>query len=635
MPAPLTAKGAWTPRVASPSYALAICAAAAMLTVWPHLNRIRMVALRFDGWRRPQRGLRRWTTWLRGRIRSSELWLVFIAAGVGAGAGALAMAQGWAAHGAQVLLFGIEPEVRLSSAPPIAPIRLLALPAGGVIMGALAWLWARRRPAPPVDPVEANALRGGRMSLQDSAFVAVQTLISNGFGASVGLEAAYTQVGAAVASRVGVWLNLRRADLRIMVGAGAGAAIAAAFGAPLTGAFYGFEVVIGAYTVSSIGPVAAAALVAALVARASGEGVYGMAPYAAGGALTASAYGLYAGLGLLCAFAGVAVMRLVALLEGAVARTRLPRWARPAIGGTILIVFAAASPQTLSSGHGALRYDLSVDLGLRMVLALLALKAAASIVSLGFGFRGGLFFASLFMGSLLGRAYAEGLALTHWSGLALDPTVASLVAMSALAVAVVGGPLTMSFLALETTGDFGITAACLSASLFASVVVRETFGYSFSTWRLHLRGQTIRSANDVSWLRNLTAGSMMRTSTASIAVTAGLAEAKRRFPLGATKQAVLIDDAGAFAGLLPIDALYAEPEGSAKRLAALAVHADVALTPEMTIKEIMQTFDRSQADALVVVDRDGAPLGLVSEAYATRRYADELEKARRDLIGEN
>ena len=168
--------------------------------------------------RQPAAVTRRLLAWLRAQIRSSELWLVAVALLVGTLAGGMATVMGVIAHAVQVALFGIEPEVRLSVAPPIAPIRLLAIPAGGLILGALAFLWSRRRPAPPVDPVEANALRGGRMSLQDSVYVAVQTLISNGFGASVGLEAAYTQMGAAVASRLGVWLTLRRADLRLPPG---------------------------------------------------------------------------------------------------------------------------------------------------------------------------------------------------------------------------------------------------------------------------------------------------------------------------------------------------------------------------------------------------------------------------------
>ena len=144
--------------------------------------------------------------WLRTQIRSSELWLVGIAVLVGAAAGAMAVAQNLTAHAIQVVLFGIEPEVRLSVAPPIAPIRLLAIPAGGLILGVLAFLWTRKRPGSIVDPVEANALRGGQMSLRDSVLVSAQTLISNGCGASVGLEAGYTQIGGGVTSRMGRWL---------------------------------------------------------------------------------------------------------------------------------------------------------------------------------------------------------------------------------------------------------------------------------------------------------------------------------------------------------------------------------------------------------------------------------------------
>ena len=74
--------------------------------------------------------------------------------------------------------------------------------------------------------------------------------------------------------------------------------------------------------------------------------------------------------------------------------------------------------------------------------------------------------------------------------------------------------------------------------------------------------------------------------------------------------------------------------GGEDGLAALAVNAQAVLSPEMSIKEIMAAFDRAQSDELAVVDADGQVLGVLTEAYATRRYAEELEKARRDLTGE-
>ncbi|WP_204307577.1 chloride channel protein, partial [Enterobacter hormaechei] len=71
----------------------------------------------------------------------------------------------------------------------------------------------------------------GRLSLNDSIIVAVQNVISNGFGASVGLEAGYTQLASGLASKLGLSLQLRRAELRILVGCGAAGAISAAFNA--------------------------------------------------------------------------------------------------------------------------------------------------------------------------------------------------------------------------------------------------------------------------------------------------------------------------------------------------------------------------------------------------------------------
>ena len=159
---------------------------------------------------------------LRGRIRASELWLVVIAAGVGALSGLMTVAVGAGAHGLQSLLYGLDAGERLSAIAALPAARLAVLPLGGLLLGGVTFFWVRRRPRTVVDPVEANALRGGRMSARDSAFVGVQSLISNGFGASVGLEAAYVQLGSGLASLTGGALNLRRSDLRAFVGAGAG-----------------------------------------------------------------------------------------------------------------------------------------------------------------------------------------------------------------------------------------------------------------------------------------------------------------------------------------------------------------------------------------------------------------------------
>ena len=111
---------------------------------------------------------------------------------------------------------------------------------------------------------------------------------------------------------------------------------------------------------------------------------------------------------------------------------------------------ALLTPQVLAAGHGALRLDWPLALPVRTLGFLILLKLTASMVSLGSGFRGGLFFASLFVGSLVGKLYGVGLERLM-PGFGLDVTACMLAGMGTFAVAIVGGPLTMSFLVLETT----------------------------------------------------------------------------------------------------------------------------------------------------------------------------------------
>ncbi len=574
----------------------------------------------------------------RTSVRSSEVLLVIVAALVGVGAGAAVTAMSGLSQLAHVLFFGIALDQRLSAVDRVKPFAALTAPVlGGLAIG-LIELWRRHRGSRvPVDPVEANALRGGRMSLRDSIVVGLETLISNGSGASVGLEAGYTQVGAGLASRVGLMLRLRRKDLRIMVGCGAAGAIAAAFGAPLTGAFYAFELIVGVYSVSNVAAIMAASLSAVLTATALGG-----APYALNAAPVVGIqpihYVMLMGIGLVACAIGVAVMQTTAWVERGFELSRLPKWVRPAVGGLIVGGLAIISPQVLGAGHGAMKLDVPLDLPMRALLLLIGLKLIGSMISLGSGFRGGLFFASLFVGALIGKFSAA--VYGRWlPGFGLDPTACILTGMGVFAVAVVGGPLTMAFLVLETTGDFTVTAPILAACVVTSLAVRETFGYSFSTWRLHLRGETIRSAADVGWVRSMTVGKLMRKVPRTIPASASLTEFRRRYPLGSGNVVVVLDAQEHYAGLVLIPDLFAaelDPAKDATAVGSLARQTSVALLPQWNVKKALAFFERAESETLAVVESEEAPvvIGLLNEAFATRRYAEEQDKANQGVTGQ-
>jgi CIC family chloride channel protein len=317
------------------------------------------------------------------------------------------------------------------------------------------------------------------------------------------------------------------------------------------------------------------------------------------------------------------------------ARIRLWPPLRPALGGLCVGLLALLTPQVMSSGHGALHFSGIVAMPLQVIAAVFVLKALASIVSLGSGFRGGLFFATLFMGALGGRLFAAGVDLV-WPGLALDPNVYAVIGMSALSASVIGGPLTMSFIALESTGNLWLTTVVLVAVMISTQITRELFGYSFATWRLHLRGETIRSAADVGWIRDLTVRRLMRPDVATVDAGIGIEEFRAKFPLGSKTQVVAVDSAGHYVGLAVVAEAHATDVETAHGLMGILHHRDVVLHPVMNIQEAIAVFDAAEAESLAVVDTDGdrQPIGIVTEAHAMRRYAEESERRRREAIGE-
>src|ERR1039458_4136811 len=184
---------------------------------------------------------------LRAIVRARESSVIVLALIVGALAGLVIAVMGEAVALMHLTFFGLDPGERLSGRGPLNPLYAFLTPCLGGLLFGLATAYITRRRGTEVDPIEANALHGGRMSIRGSLIVAAQTVWSSGVGASVGLEAGYTQLASGIASKIGQAFRLRRSDMRVMVGCGAAGAIA--------GAFYGFELIIGSYSVASLAPV--------------------------------------------------------------------------------------------------------------------------------------------------------------------------------------------------------------------------------------------------------------------------------------------------------------------------------------------------------------------------------------------
>jgi chloride channel protein, CIC family len=589
----------------------------------------------------------RWRSLLWGlrrkHLRNNEIALIMASATLGIAIGLGVIAIQILVQQIHEVAYAIPPGTHLSEGGALDWWRVLLLPTiGGLLSGGVSTLIRRWRPREIVDAIEANALFGGKMSLIDSTNLTVLTLISSGFGASVGLEAAYTQMGSGIASRFGQSLGFRRGDLRTLVGCGAAAAIAAAFNAPLAGAFYAFELVIGNYSPSVLAPIAMAALSGTLVVRAiSGEeAIFGLDAQVR---IAGIDYALFAALGVLAAGIAVATMIAVSRIERLLRRQAMPAWLRPTTGGVAVGLVATIYPQVLGSGHGAIQQILEHGLPWKILVGLIAAKALASAISVGAGFRGGLFSSSLLLGSVFGGAAVIALQVAFRQlgvgEIELDRIAYTLVGMSSVAAGIVGAPLTMIFLVLELTGSFLATLGVMVGVIVASLVVRLTFGYSFATWRFHLRGVPIRGGHDVGWLGQLTVGRLMRRDVQSTSAGTTIGALRQRVPLGATKCVFLVDGDNRYAGIVAtsdvhnpdLDDRLDRPVGE-----VLPVAADQFLLPEQNVRVALGRFLHAEAETLAVLDdvRSFHVVGLLTEGYALRRYNEELERSRAEELGD-
>lgn len=572
---------------------------------------------------------------LRAMVRADEIWLTVLAAVVGAFSGLCVVLITTVTLFLHSVLFGTGNTLNghLSGLTWLPPWRVLTvLTLGGLTLGLFGVFASRIMPRRPVDPIEANALHGGRMSVRDSLIVALQTVLSNGIGGSIGLEAGFTQIASALASRIGQSFRVRREDLRVLVGAAAGAAIGAAFNAPVAGAFYAFELVIGSYSLVSLPPVAIAALAGVGVAHLFGH-VPAAVMIADPGGLTWNGSISVILISILSALTAIGVMHCVTRTEALFRLLPGPIWLKPAVGGAMVGGLAVIHPSVLSAGHDAMRVVFAGWISPWMALGLLVLKALSSCISIGSGFRGGLFFASLYLGTLAGTVYG---ALLEWLGLApVSLTACALIGMSAMAVAIIGSPMTMVCLFLELTGSISMSGATFVAAVLSLLTVRRLFGYSFATWRFHLRGESIRSAVDIGWMRSLNVRRMMRGQVRTIPSDTPLNRAQALFPLGSAQRVVLLDRDGRYTGMVNVAELQAAPP-AATPVACLAHFENAMLTPLLNVREAVELFERAEADALVVVEdlQSRQVVGLLTEQHALRRYAEELERSRRTLVGE-
>jgi len=506
---------------------------------------------------------------------------------------------------------------------------VLAPTVGGFFVGLIVHYGASEARGHGVPEVMAAvATKGGKIRPRVAGVKALASSLCIASGGSVGREGPIVQIGSAIGSSVAQALGLGPRRMRTLVGCGAAAGIAAAFNAPIAGAMFAVEVILGDFGVPQFSPIVISSVVATVVAR------HFLGDFPAFEIPTYSMHSPvellgYAVLGVLAAFTAILFTRTLHATEGFSERTPIWQPLKTAIGGLLVGLLALAVPQVLGVGYEAMNDALDGHMGLFMLFILLLAKLVAVCLTLGTGGSGGIFAPSLFLGAMLGGAVGVGMQMIMPGS--APPGAYALVGMGAVVAAGTHAPITAIMILFELTADYKIILPLMISCILATLIVMRLSRESIYTIKLSERGIQVRRGQDINLLSSIPVTEVTRESSSMVLPNERLEPLLRRiFNQGESLLAVADRD-GQYLGTIGLKELrpFLEEEGMVRQLltAQDIANAEIpGIQANATLDAVLEDLDKGYRDEMPVVSSDGKLVGVVHLADVLERYRRELFK---------
>jgi CIC family chloride channel protein len=471
--------------------------------------------------------------------------------------------------------------------------------------------------------LEAIWLSRGRLSLGRALLRGTVSIIAVAMGAPLGREGALLQSGAAAGSWLGSKLRIPADQVRLLVGCGAAAGIAAAYNVPIGGALYGLEVFLGSFALEMFGPMVVCCVVSTLISRTlvANHPSYVIPHYA-----LLRPRELLLGL-LFAPLLGVASAIYVKVIDlGARCADLVPRRIRfvlplVALAGTG--VTAVWLPQILGNGYDTVDDALFGRLSLSLLVLLPVAKMVATSLTSGAGVPGGLFTPSLFYGALLGGALGHLAQLMF--GTSAPVGAYALMGMGAVLAGSTHASISAVLIIFELTGDYDIILPLMLTCVISAAVSRRVERDSLYTAVLARRKVKLPEVPRPEWLRGVRVRDLMRPGAERIPISARFDEViMKLLSLPAGQDLYAIDPEGRYLGVIVLDALKGHiPDRS---LLAMIIAADVMdrslapVTPDTALSAVAERFQNLEIDKLPVVEAQTQKLvGTVSKTDLLRR----------------
>lgn len=373
---------------------------------------------------------------------------------------------------------------------------VILLPAiGGLVVGPVVYHVAQEVRGGGVPEVMAcMAVQGGRMRKRVAFFKILSSAITIGSGGSAGREGPMVQIGGGIGSVVGQYLKMSDERIKTLVAAGAAGGISAAFNAPIAGAMFALEVLMG-YVGLDFSLVVLSSVSSAIVSRA----VLGNSPafrVPAYQELSVPEMPLSLVVGILAGVVAIGFVRLLYRLEHRFETWRIPSYWKPAAGGILVGVIGFFLPQIFGTSFHAMEETLNGRLPFLLMAVLIFGKMAGTSLTLGSGGSGGDLAPLLFIGAVLGGTFGSivhGLFPSFTSG--VGPY--ALVGMGAVFGGAAQAPITAIMLIFEMTGDYLLILPVMASTVISTLIYNMWNKETIYTLKVVSRGIRFRAGKDV------------------------------------------------------------------------------------------------------------------------------------------
>ncbi|MCP4690930.1 MAG: chloride channel protein [Desulfobacterales bacterium] len=380
--------------------------------------------------------------------------------------------------------------------------------AGGLVVGPLVYFYAREAKGHGVPEVmEAVALKNGLIRKRIVVVKSLASAICIGSGGAVGREGPIVQIGSAIGSTIGQMLQVSTDRMKTLVGCGAAAGIAATFNAPIAGAMFALEIIIGDFGLATFSPIVISSVTATAVSRHFlGDVPAFIVP--AYELVSAWEFPIYVTLGVFCTLVAVLFIVVLYRIEDLFEALKFPEYLKAALGGVILGAMALFFPHILGVGYGSIDLALVQKLSWQLMLLLVLCKILATSITIGSGGSGGIFAPSLFLGAMAGGFFGV-IAHDLFPGITASPGAYSIVGMGAVVSAATHGPLTAILMLFEMTGDYKIILPLMIACIIGSVGAGQILKNSIYTLKSSRKGVDIKAGKEVNILKSMNVRDVM------------------------------------------------------------------------------------------------------------------------------